>query len=618
MALSPQITNLIIILGMMQVSKRIPFEDPNVLNYCRAGYIASNLIIISIYLYVQSLINKKKDLTTLKYVEPAPMGSTEEPKLVTTTVKDYDLAQLKQLMRSQMMGIFMMGVMHLYFKYTNPLLIQSIIPLKGAFEANLTKIHLFGQPASGDLKRPFKQAAGFMSSLQSGPAQSDKKAVESAERAGRGGAKEDTPPRRATRAATAAAAIPRRPPSPPTPEVTRRIEESRLRAKAIRQQKEAEQKAAGTAPSPRRTRSGGEGGFVATEDIPAAASKKRPYTSISRGEIPASNRDARPPDNNNEKDGKDGKEAATKDNGELRPISRKFTKYVDYNFSAMTDTKGGFLSAEDDPWNKSMSGSGQAGAGAGAGKPGGPAPEQQKPANMTVDEWERLQLIRKLQRNKAGPFEPGLSALADEKTRKKCRECGSIEIDFVWEEVFGCAVCAACKEKFPERYSLLTKTECKEDYLLTDPELKDEELLPHLSKPNPHKSHWHDMMLFLRYQVEEYAVNQKWGSAEALDAEFEKREEDKKRRKEAKFKEKLLDLKRKTRTEAFRRNNSNSKGGGAIGSNLGLGAKATKFGDTVGGGGRHVHEWGITVENEDGITVKTCVGCNMEIEVLEF
>ncbi|KAK4662462.1 phosphate transporter (Pho88) [Podospora pseudopauciseta] len=191
MGLSPQITNLIIILGMMQVAKKIPFEDESVLNLCRAGYIASNLIILSIYLYIQNTINKKKDLTTLKYVEPAPMGSSEEGKLVTTTVQAYDLAQLKNLMRSQMMGVLMMGVMHLYFKYTNPLLIQSIIPLKGALEANLTKIHVWGQPASGDLKRPFKQAAGFMSGLQNGSAQSDKKAVESAERAGRGGAKEE-------------------------------------------------------------------------------------------------------------------------------------------------------------------------------------------------------------------------------------------------------------------------------------------------------------------------------------------------------------------------------------------------------------------------------------------
>ncbi|KAK4239235.1 inorganic phosphate transporter Pho88 [Achaetomium macrosporum] len=189
--LSPQVTNLIIILGMMQVAKKIPFDDPQVLNLCRAAYIASNLIILGIYMYIKMVIDKKKDMTTLKYVEPAPMGSSEEGKLVTTTVHAYDVGQLKQLLRAQGMGVLMMAVMHLYFKYTNPLLIQSIIPLKSALESNLTKIHVWGQPAVGDLKRPFKQAAGFMSGLQSGPAQADKKAVESAERAGRGGVKEE-------------------------------------------------------------------------------------------------------------------------------------------------------------------------------------------------------------------------------------------------------------------------------------------------------------------------------------------------------------------------------------------------------------------------------------------
>ena len=135
-------------------------------------------------------------------------------------------------------------------------------------------------------------------------------------------------------------------------------------------------------------------------------------------------------------------------------------------------------------------------------------------------------------------------------------------------------------------------------------ELKDPELLPHLSKPNPHKSHWHDMMLFLRYQVEDYAFTTKWGSAAALDAEFEKREAEKKARKEKKFKEKLKELKKKTRTDAYRRGlaNGGKSGGG--------------FGDAV-GKGKHEHEWGLAVERE-GMSVKTCVGCGMELEEIEF
>ncbi|KAL8992094.1 MAG: hypothetical protein Q9169_007379 [Polycauliona sp. 2 TL-2023] len=191
MALNPQITNLVIILGMMQVSKKIPFDDPQVLLGVRILYIVTNVIIAGVYLYLQSKINAKKDLTTLKYVEPAPMGSADEPKLITTTVHSYDLQQVRALWKSQLMGVGMMGVMHLYFKYTNPLLIQSIIPLKGAFEGNLVKIHLFGNPAIGDLKRPWKAAGGLMGMGGQGEPKADKKSIEQAERAGSGGVKEE-------------------------------------------------------------------------------------------------------------------------------------------------------------------------------------------------------------------------------------------------------------------------------------------------------------------------------------------------------------------------------------------------------------------------------------------
>ncbi|KAF3034304.1 hypothetical protein E8E12_003081 [Didymella heteroderae] len=191
MAISPQISNLVIILGFMQISKKIPFDDPNVLNGVRALYIVSNIIIAAIYFYVQMQINKKNDMTVVKYVEPAPMGSGEEPKFVATTVKAYDLQQLRALFKGQMMGVGMMAFMHLYMKYTNPLLIQSIIPLKGAFEGNLVKVHLFGQPATGELARPWKAAGGFMGAMQGGEIKTDKKSIEAAERAGRGGVKDE-------------------------------------------------------------------------------------------------------------------------------------------------------------------------------------------------------------------------------------------------------------------------------------------------------------------------------------------------------------------------------------------------------------------------------------------
>ena len=53
-------TNLIIVLGMMQLSKKIPFDDPQVLMGVRILYVVSNLFIFGLYFYVQTQINKKK------------------------------------------------------------------------------------------------------------------------------------------------------------------------------------------------------------------------------------------------------------------------------------------------------------------------------------------------------------------------------------------------------------------------------------------------------------------------------------------------------------------------------------------------------------------------------
>lgn len=330
------------------------------------------------------------------------------------------------------------------------------------------------------------------------------------------------------------------------------MEINRLKAKSLREQREA---ADSRAPSLSRTTS--------------VAGQKRNFESFA--EKPTSVRDAknRPLD-------------------DIKPARSTLGKYIEYDFSKMTDTKGGFLTSEDDPHNKAMR----------------TEERDNKPSEMTQKDWERQQLLKSLRNQRAGPFEPGISAVKDEDT-KKCRECGIPELDWKFSDIFDVQVCNGCKEKFPEKYSLLTKTEAKEDYLLTEPELKDESLLPHLERPNPHKSNWHNMYLYLRLQVEEYAFSdKKWGSPEALDAEFERRQNESKKRKENKFKSKLADLKKRTKVEAYRRNRKGGGGG--------------DFGDDI-GDGKHVHEFGRAVDNPDtGMPVKKCSICGLEVEELDL
>ena len=46
-------SNLLIVLFLVQLAKKIPFEDPNVLNMARGAYVLSNLVILGIYMYVK-------------------------------------------------------------------------------------------------------------------------------------------------------------------------------------------------------------------------------------------------------------------------------------------------------------------------------------------------------------------------------------------------------------------------------------------------------------------------------------------------------------------------------------------------------------------------------------
>lgn len=90
----------------------------------------------------------------------------------------------------------------------------------------------------------------------------------------------------------------------------------------------------------------------------------------------------------------------------------------------------------------------------------------------------------------------------------------------------------------PFSFPLSNDSHALQDYLLTDDELRDTSLLPHLLKANPHATTYSNMMLYLRFQVEEVAWK-KWGGEEGLDAEWDRREEQKRARKERKFEEGL-------------------------------------------------------------------------------
>jgi DNA-repair protein complementing XP-A cells len=100
-------------------------------------------------------------------------------------------------------------------------------------------------------------------------------------------------------------------------------------------------------------------------------------------------------------------------------------------------------------------------------------------------------------------------------------------------------VCKNCCKQ--DKYALLTKTESKQDYLLTDREV---ERLPCWMKPNKYGNN--PMKLYLRMHVEELAI-EKHKSLELMDQEFELRQAKLAKRKHNAFERKLKDLRKRTR-----------------------------------------------------------------------
>jgi len=202
------------------------------------------------------------------------------------------------------------------------------------------------------------------------------------------------------------------------------------------------------------------------------------------------------------------------------------------------------------------------------------------------DDMRRKELEREKQRKQHNLDIP---MFLDPERNPKCSECQTMDVDPTYMKVFNCLVCKGCQNEKPEKYSLLTKTECKADYLLTDPELRDEEAMPHLLKANPHASTYANMMLFLRCQVEDFAWK-KWGSPEALDAEFERRTVEKKKKKNKKFEQSLKDLRKRTKEGVWQRRKDEE----------------------------HKHVFSQVEGIRDGIGEQVCHGCGFTIEVEEL
>lgn len=88
-------------------------------------------------------------------------GAPAGPETVTTTVRDYDVDQVQQFIKSTLTSVLIISVMHFQFKFTQPLFMQSILPIKNLLTHKEALIHLWGDAPEGNLARPFTADSPF-------------------------------------------------------------------------------------------------------------------------------------------------------------------------------------------------------------------------------------------------------------------------------------------------------------------------------------------------------------------------------------------------------------------------------------------------------------------------
>nr|SVE87783.1 EOG090X0KP6 [Daphnia similis] len=89
--------------------------------------------------------------------------------------------------------------------------------------------------------------------------------------------------------------------------------------------------------------------------------------------------------------------------------------------------------------------------------------------------------------------------------RPHCEECEQPLHDSLLYRSFSYPVCDPCKDAHDEKYSLITRTDARQEYLLKDCDLDlREPILRYILRKNPLNPNWGDMKLYLRLQASLY------------------------------------------------------------------------------------------------------------------
>jgi len=162
-----------IVIGCLGVIKLLDTTDETVIYYTRIMFVVGVLLSWSLlgllYLRLISANDQtpfycsEADLDSSSSSSPLSSiwGQTEGGKTVETNNRDYDLMKLKSLIPQSLITPCIIIILHLYWGYYPPLLIQAILPTVTVLSSELSYIHFLSLFSSSmanhkELKRPWR------------------------------------------------------------------------------------------------------------------------------------------------------------------------------------------------------------------------------------------------------------------------------------------------------------------------------------------------------------------------------------------------------------------------------------------------------------------------------
>ncbi|KNE60940.1 hypothetical protein AMAG_06702 [Allomyces macrogynus ATCC 38327] len=150
--------NVVLMLGLVQLSQRLGIgEKEELVPLVRLAFTLTAAITTITMLLIKSRIKSRADGTPLRFTPLAPPGV----RPVTATVYHYDLMQHEAMFKQHMMSMGLMGAVHAWGGFVQPLFLQVFLPWKLLWEHNLFQIYIRGKEATGELARPWPMPSMF-------------------------------------------------------------------------------------------------------------------------------------------------------------------------------------------------------------------------------------------------------------------------------------------------------------------------------------------------------------------------------------------------------------------------------------------------------------------------